>query len=289
MQFMMLTDDSTDFKLALKSALYDFTSCRDFYREATLASGIGMHKDLITRYVELQALLLTPIAPHWSDYIWQEILHKDSTVQNALWPSVPESDSSLAAAREYVRGTTSAITSAESAQLKKKTKGKTISYDPKQPKKLIIFAAKNFPGWQQKYIDLLRESFEKASISGDGDSKAQEKELVEKVGKMGEAKKAMPFVQGLRRRIGQGEKPAAVFERKLAFDEGAVLTEMVKGLKKTTGCKVIEVVMVDEGAKSGEVIIGDDGKSGGKRDELPQAAEGAIPGTPTFHFENVSA
>lgn len=71
-----LTASSTDYKLALKYALYDFTSTRDLYREATTAAGIGMHRSLILTYIELQALLITPIAPHWADYIWQEVLHK---------------------------------------------------------------------------------------------------------------------------------------------------------------------------------------------------------------------
>ena len=66
----------TIYKLALKSALYDFTGARDFYREATTAAGVGMHKDLVLRYIELQALLLAPVTPHWSDFIWQEVLRK---------------------------------------------------------------------------------------------------------------------------------------------------------------------------------------------------------------------
>jgi leucyl-tRNA synthetase len=68
--------ENTDYKLALKSSLYDFQSTRDFYREATTSAGIGMHRDLILRYIELQALLITPIAPHWAEYAWREILGK---------------------------------------------------------------------------------------------------------------------------------------------------------------------------------------------------------------------
>ena len=64
----------TSYKLALKSALYDFTGARDFYRESTNATGSGMHRDLALKYIELQALLLTPIAPHWAEYIWLEVL-----------------------------------------------------------------------------------------------------------------------------------------------------------------------------------------------------------------------
>lgn len=66
------------FKSALKSAFYDLTAARDFYRESCKAAGISMHRSLVVQYVEVQALLLSPIAPHWADYIWQEVLKKVS-------------------------------------------------------------------------------------------------------------------------------------------------------------------------------------------------------------------
>ena len=250
-----------------------------------------MHHKLVERYIELQALLLTPIAPHWADYIWQEVLKhvrhlhasnanhtptnvpQPTTIQTALWPAVPLPSASLSAAREYVRATSSAITSAEASQLKKQAKGKTTSFDPKRAKKLTIFAASSYPAWQDRYIDLVREAFENTQLSTD-------KELVGRVAKMGETKKAMPFVQGLKKRLVQGgEKPETVFERKLAFSEEDTLAEMVPGLQRTTGCRAVEVV-----------VIGADGvgTSQGKRVEtLPQSAEQAVPGTPSFYFENV--
>ena len=178
--------EDTNYKLALKSALYDFTSARDFYREASIAAGIKMHKDLILQYIELQALLLTVIAPHWSEYIWLQVLKKPSTIQNALYPVVPAARADLTAAREYVRATSSNITSAEAAQQKKKAKGKDIGYDLKKPKKLTIFAAAKFPAWQEKYIDLVREAWHPDTKS------INDKELNGKIAKMGEMKKAMP-------------------------------------------------------------------------------------------------
>lgn len=35
-----------------------------------------MHRDVILRYIELQALIIAPIAPHWAEYIWLEVLKK---------------------------------------------------------------------------------------------------------------------------------------------------------------------------------------------------------------------
>ena len=64
------------YKAALKAAYYDLTTARDNYRLSTIAAGIGMHQDCVIRYAEVQSLLLAPIAPHWSDYIWQEVLKK---------------------------------------------------------------------------------------------------------------------------------------------------------------------------------------------------------------------
>lgn len=129
---------------------------------------------------------------------------------------------------------------------------------------------------------MVRQQFEKHGLDN-------EKEFIKDVGKKAgpETKKAMPFVQGMRRQLAAGEEPKAVFERKLGFDEAAVLREMAKGVKRTTGCKVIDVVYVDSDRKA-KIIAGD---SEGKdfQGDLPQVAEGAMPGAPTFHFENVAA
>ena len=290
---------ATDFKAALKSALYDFTSARDFYRESCIASSTPMHAGLIRKYIEWQALIITPIAPHWSDYIYQEVLHHPDTVQNALWPAVPQPDPSLTAAREYVRSTASNITSAEAAQQKRRDKGKATSFDPKKPKKLIIFFAAAFPGWQDAYIELVRQSFDATSLSID--EKKLGEEMKAKGGK--EMKRAMPFVQGLRKKLLAGESHSVVFERKLPFDEQEVLGYMVAGLKKTTGCKVVEVVKVEgeDEAKTGTVLplVGgkenEEGSGGGDGGgsqkitaaQMPPAAGSAVPGSPSFHFENI--
>jgi leucyl-tRNA synthetase len=265
----------SNYKLALKSALYDFTSARDFYRESSTAAGLKMHKDLVFQYIELQALLLTVITPHWSEYIWLEVLQKPSTIQNALYPVVPAPKATLTAAREYVRVTSSNITSAEAAQQKKKAKGKDIGYDLKKPKKLTIFVAAKFPAWQEKYIDLVKEAWDGKGID--------DKELNGRIAKMGEMKKAMPFVMGLKKRLLAGESERLVFDRKLAFDEIQVLKDMVPGLKKAAGLAAVDLVEVSEGGKTGKVV-------GGEREitQLLPQAENAVPGVPTFSFENIA-
>ena len=43
---------------------------RDTYREQTTQ---GMHVDLVFRFIEVQAILLSPICPHVAEKIWQLI------------------------------------------------------------------------------------------------------------------------------------------------------------------------------------------------------------------------
>ena len=258
--------EDTNYKLALKSALYDFLGARDFYREACLSSGTPMSRPIVTKFVTLQSLLIATIAPHWADYMWQEVLGHESTIQNAQWPKVLQSDPILTGTREYIKTTSSNITSAEAQAAKKKAKGKDVGFDPKKPKRLTIFAATSFPEWQEKYVDLVRELFQKSSLQ---DDKALNGRAAQMSKGQPEGKKAMPFVQGLKKRLVAGEKSTSVFDRKLPFDEIATLQQMKKGLMKTTGCKEVEIVGVGEDKKN-----------------LPQVAEGAVPGQPTFLFEN---
>jgi leucyl-tRNA synthetase len=260
---------STNYKLALKSALYDFQSARDFYREACISNGTTLSRPLILRYVELQSLLICTIAPHWAEYMWLEVLHKPSSIQLALWPTDnPASNASLTAEREYVKNTSSNITSAEAQAAKKMAKGKAAAFDPRKPKQLTIFVATSFPAWQDKYVELVRQALESSTLNDDKAINGQ----VAKMGKGPEMKKAMPFVQALKKRLVSGEPKDAVFERKLPFNEAATLTAMKKGLMRTTGCKEVLITEVTDENRAG----------------LPPQAENAVPGQPSFLFENTA-
>ncbi|KAI5800012.1 hypothetical protein EDC01DRAFT_648573 [Geopyxis carbonaria] len=267
--------ESTSYKLALKTGFYEFQAARDTYREVT--ASVGMHKSLILDWIRNQALMLNPIAPHWAEYIWQELLKESSTIQNASFPKVSAPIAGdLTAARKYVQAVASTVTSTEAAQLKKKAKGKGSGYDPKKPKKLAIYVAVKYPSWQEKYIDLVRELFDKVSLT------INDKEMNPRVAKMGEMKKAMPFIQGLKKRLAV-EPPEIVLERKLAFDEVDTLKQIVPTLQRTTGCKELEIIVVDEGGKSGTRI----GARSENLTSLPPVAEGAEPGNPRFEFTNI--
>jgi leucyl-tRNA synthetase len=100
-----------------------------------------------------------------------------------------------------------------------------------------------------------------------------------------ESKKAMPFINALKRRLDNGESKDVVLNRELAFDELNTLRAMIPGLMVTIQkCVDVEIVTVAEGGKEGTL----DG-SGEVRKELPPAALSAEPGSPGFAFENVDS
>jgi leucyl-tRNA synthetase len=104
-----------------------------------------------------------------------------------------------------------------------------------------------------------------------------------------ESKKAMPFINNLKRRLDNGEPADSVLDRKLPFDELETLRVMVPGLKQTIRhCVQVEIISVDEGGKTG-VVINEDGSEGEKKTDLTPVAGSAEPGSPSFAFENVLA
>ncbi|TRX90051.1 hypothetical protein FHL15_008970 [Xylaria flabelliformis] len=215
--------NDTSFKLALKSGFYDFIASRDWYRDVTKSVGISMHHDLVMRYIELQALLLTPIAPHFSEYLYREVLKRSDSVHNALYPEVPPPDTILSAIFSYLRSL---------------AKGKATSYDPKEPKRLTISVAASFPAWQEKCIDLLAQQYESTGA-------VDVKDLTKQIDKK-DMKKVMPFVQVLKKRLDSGEKPDDVFSRRLPFNEAETLKEIVPSLKQTIPkLEAVEITMVE--------------------------------------------
>ncbi|KAI0387235.1 leucyl-tRNA synthetase [Hypomontagnella monticulosa] len=272
--------EDTNYKLALKSCFYDLINAKDAYRASCVAAGITMNKALVSKYMRLQALSLAPIAPHWAEYVWLDILGEPKTIQVARWPEVPEVNPGLSAARAYVITTQSNITSAESAQVKKMAKGKQMNFDPKKPKKLTIFITKEYPKWQSQCIELIKETWDEATKT----QKCTDKELSGRIAKVGKVKEAMPFVQLLKRRLREGEPASIVMERKLAFDESKTITSMIPSLKKAAGLASVDVFLVTEGSKTASDLL-----NGGNVDIKTPIAELAVPGQPSFLFENIEA
>lgn len=263
----------TNFKAGLKTGLFDFQAARDYYRDS-VTGNIGMHRDLVLRYIETQALLLAPIAPHFAEYLYRDLLGRPGLVQTTAFPRAPEPASKLVSdSLEYVRDISRAIREAEANVLKKK-KGSDL--DASKPAKLTLFVSDTFPEWQDGYIELVRELYEAHTLD---DNAAIRK----RVGK--DMKRAMPFISLLKQRLA-AENKDTVFDRKLTFSEIDVLQSVIGNLKKAPisfNVEEIEIISFKNGASKGVDV------ATGKEVEISltgKVIEAAVPGEPGILFSS---
>ncbi|KAI0533322.1 leucyl-tRNA synthetase [Xylaria digitata] len=303
--------DAHLFRAALRSGFYNLTGARDVYRDAVGA--LGMHSKLVRRYAELQCLLLGPVAPHWCEYVWTEVLGQKHSIQVARWPTdCPRPDRALQATADYEQTTSSAATAALGQLVKRLVKSSkkgasNAVFDPRSsPFRLRIFFTKSLPAWQERCIDIVTAALKETGLV-DTDS------IGKSIGKT-ETKRAMPFIQQLKKRLqdasesagaGAGDETdkdvetAITLGRKLPFDEGAVLEEMRPVLKRALGtrCEGVEIVLITKSVatasdkEEGEEVIEGCVQSTGEvlaMKDLPAVAATAAPGIPRFLFEPVN-
>ncbi len=154
-------------------------------------------------------------------------------------------------------------------------KGKGLLFDPTKDKSLNIYVTRSWPPWQQCYVDLVQEQFDGVSLDV--------KSVAKMVGKV-DMKRAMPFIQDLKRKLESGESPDAVLDRILGFDEVEVLKEMVPVLKSTVPkLKGVSIIVVDEGGQNES--SSNAGRNGGEG--IPRIGSSAEPGNPSLEFLNV--
>ncbi|KIY48536.1 leucyl-tRNA synthetase [Fistulina hepatica ATCC 64428] len=268
--------DNMNFKDALKYGFYELQSARDWYREVT--ADVGMHADLVLRWIRVAALLASPVAPHFAEHIWTSILKTPTSIQLARWPEISAPvDLGIVESGEYMRGTSKAIRDAETVLLKMINKSKSkkgvpaAPFDPKKPKSVRVYVATKFPAWQDACVQVAEDSF----VDGRKVDDAKVKELLIERGLIKD-KRAMPFIQLFKKRIAQFG-PEIAFRRMLPFSEAAVLKEIVSYLKRNLGVINAEIFTVEEARE----------KEGtpGFATSIIESAEPGVPGVEYYNVE----
>lgn len=235
--------DQMMFKEALRTGFFEYQAARDKYRELCVLK--GMHRDLVLRFIETQALLLSPICPHLCEHIWS-LLGKDQSILKARWPLASKVDETLQKSSQYLmdavhefRLRLKAFRAASS-----KTKKKDLSMCPPGPQMMraTVWVAKTFPPWQLAILNALKSLFEKNA--GLPDNKTVSVELKDKPELKKYIKKVMPFAQVVREKVEKlGIKALNVT---LDFDEKHVLEENVRYILNTLELDEVEVRFSDE-------------------------------------------
>ncbi|KAJ3373383.1 cytosolic leucyl tRNA synthetase [Allomyces arbusculus] len=247
------------FREALKLAFFEFQDARDWYRETTALTGEGMHRDLVREFLELQAVIMAPITPHWCDWLYQTVLGHKTSVLNAAWPTFKEDpEADVLAAAEYLKGLIYSIRTTEAALLKKKKPAPAAG----AKRKCTILIADKYPQWQEDLLVLLKKVY--AETKGDW----QGKDIAAlKASGLLKNKKAMPFVNEIKKQI--NVVGAKAFDRALIFNEDSMVRTNVGLIQKSVN---MDIVVKSSEAKD---LDGEEAKK----------AELALPGNPGIKID----
>lgn len=140
---------------ALVHAFFELQAARDLYRSTCETLGVQMKRMLVMRFIEVQAIVLSPIAPHFADHVWRNVLHREGFVwSHARWPTelAGTPDAAVLERSEYIERvlTSFRIVIRDYLTPKKAKKAKKAGAAVEQvppPTEAEIVLANAFPEW----------------------------------------------------------------------------------------------------------------------------------------------
>ncbi|MEW5307124.1 MAG: hypothetical protein WDW36_009540 [Sanguina aurantia] len=244
--------DGLLFREALKIAAYDLQGARDVYRVACGPEGVN--RCLVTRFIEVSALIMTPITPHMSEHIWSNLLKRTGGVVTAGWPVGSAPDMVLHRAAAYAEALIPHLRKGISkAELIPKRKGGAEAPPTLKVVHGSIYIAERYLSWQDCVLAALATRFDAATSKFAADSVACVLEaaaldpacsgLTEKALKQ----MVLPFMKAKQEEaISTGPQ---VLDIKLPFDERMVVRDMLPYIKRSLCLDSLSVhLTAEEGA-----------------------------------------
>lgn len=122
------------FQEVLKSGFYDLQAARDLF------VSMGMHRDLLRRFMDVQTRLIAPIGPRYAEYVWRELLKKDGYVIKAGWPEADPPNLTLKSGNKYLQDS---IVSMRKILQKNNQNNQRVD---------LIFVKEEYDGWKEVYV-----------------------------------------------------------------------------------------------------------------------------------------
>ncbi len=261
-----LTEESYEkmlYKDVLKYGYFELQIARDNYRElCSVSEQMNLH--VIKRFIEVQVLLLAPICPHISDYVYQ-FLHPGTTIMHAKWPIAGKIDQSLIDSCKYLMDTVHDFRLRLDTYKTQQTNGKSTQ-SPLSPIHATIFVARSYPSWQTFVINELKQLFLDNNHSLP-DSKIlavhfKDRSEIDKKYQ----KKLMPFVIYSKDLVEKNGNVKAL-DRHLSFAECDVLRFNQNYLRRVLDVEQIDIRLTDDNQTNSSML------------------EDILPGKPFIHFQ----
>jgi len=234
--------ERTNFREALRTGFYELQAARDAYR-LNVGSFEAMNKDLIMRFIEIEAVIMAPIIPHFSEYIWG-LLGKQGSVRKASWPVPEKVDTTVLSQFRYLDSMIHAFRLRKELYMNPKAKKGEKPIALPAPIKASILVAKSYPAWMQKTLMLLRPLVEESmkdpnAKNGWPADKLIMSKLTADAELKGNTKQLMQFVGTLKEDF--TTEGISALNLSVPFDEKDLFTAEAELVKRNLDLKELEV------------------------------------------------
>lgn len=232
--------ESMMFREALKTGFYDLQTARDEYRLS--CGAMGMNKDLIYRFMDVQTRLLTPICPHYAEHVWSTIMNRDGFAINAKWPTAPPADLTLQRANRYLQDTITLFRKLLQKQSTTKKGKATVSVDSK-PTIGLVYVAEKYDGWKEECLRVLQQKFNFHTNSFAPDTEIMDALQKTSVGELGDLKQIKKTCSSFLK-FKKDEALAVgshALDVKLPFGEMQVIQENVELIQRQLGLEELSI------------------------------------------------
>lgn len=249
------------FREALKTGFYDLQAARDEYRFSCGAG--GMNHDLVWRFMDVQTCLITPICPHYAEYVRREILKKDGFAVHAGWPTADSPDLTLKAANKYLQDSIVLMRKLLQKQIlgskKANKKGAPVTSLTESNLKGLIYVNEQYDGWKEECLRILQSKFDSRNRTFAADKEILEALQRSSVGQATNSKQVqklcMPFLR-FKKDEAVALGPQAL-DLRLPFGEIEVLRGNLDLIKRQLGLEQVEILSgtdPDALAKAGNLV-----------------------------------
>ena len=237
-------------------------AARDEYRFSCGAG--GMNRALVQRFMDIQTRLITPICPHYGEYVWKELLKKEGFAIKAGWPVADAPDLTLKSANKYLQDSIVLMRKLLQKQILGSKKGNKKGAPVQQltdDKRLtgLIYVNDRYDGWKEDCLKILQSKFNSENNSFAPDSEIMEALQKSELGKATNFKQiqklCMPFLR-FKKDETLSLGPHAL-ELQLPFGEMKVLLENLDLIKRQLALEHVEILSFQDDeavAKAGPLM-----------------------------------
>lgn len=139
--------ETMQFREGLRHGWFEMMLARNDYRSWCADSGIPMNKNVIHKWASAVVILICPICPHWSEYMWKNAIDGEGLAVQAPWPIAEEEDKVLTRECKFLGDAMKSFRQQLGKGVMSKKGGGSTEH------RATIIVSECYPGWK---IDVLK-------------------------------------------------------------------------------------------------------------------------------------